>query len=64
MDNLSSNNPSGAKAYEVLVCSATRVVRTRSLEVRMEHGLEALANADTIGVPGIDPPRRPPFRRR
>jgi len=53
------NDSSGAKAYEVLVCGATRVVRTRGFEVRVQHGLEALADADTIVVPGIDPPTVP-----
>lgn len=44
---------SGANAYDVQVCGASRTVRTRDFEVRVSRGLEALASADTIVIPGI-----------
>jgi len=53
------SDPSGTKSYEVLVCGAPRTVPTRGFELRAQHGLEALADADTIVVPGIDPPMVP-----
>jgi transcriptional regulator GlxA family with amidase domain len=48
-----------AKAYDVQICGASRTVRTRSFEIRVRHGLEALAVADTIIVPGIIVPTAP-----
>jgi transcriptional regulator GlxA family with amidase domain len=53
------NDANGVKAYDVLVCGASRIVRTRGFEMRVQHGLKALADADTIVVPGIDPPAVP-----
>jgi len=43
----------GCPAYEVRVCAATRSVDAGLLTLRVSHGLDALADADTIVVPGI-----------
>jgi transcriptional regulator GlxA family with amidase domain len=47
------SDPTGADAYDVQVCAPTRTVRTRGFEIRVSCGLEALAGANTIVVPGI-----------
>jgi transcriptional regulator GlxA family with amidase domain len=46
--------PSGAQAYAVRVCAQSRTVRSRAFDMRVAHGLDALARADTIVVPGIE----------
>ena len=46
--------PSGAQAYDVRVCGQSRTVRSRAFDVCVPHGLDALARADTIVVPGIE----------
>ena len=50
------SDASGAKAYDVQVCGPSRTVRTRGFEIRVPYGLDALADADTVVVPGIDDP--------
>jgi transcriptional regulator GlxA family with amidase domain len=44
--------PGGRPAYRVLVCGATRTVDAGAFAVRAPHGLDALAGADTIILPG------------
>lgn len=44
----------GKVAYKVKVCGRTRTVKGRHFDMRVAHGLEAIAHADTIIVPGID----------
>jgi transcriptional regulator GlxA family with amidase domain len=46
--------PSGAQAYEVQVCAHARTIRSNAFEIRVPHGLDALARADTVVVPGIE----------
>lgn len=43
---------SGEPGYRVLVCGAQPVVTAGPMRIATEHGLEALADADTIVVPG------------
>jgi transcriptional regulator GlxA family with amidase domain len=43
----------GRAPYRLVVCGVTRTVRTADFEIRVRHGLEALARADTVIVPGI-----------
>jgi transcriptional regulator GlxA family with amidase domain len=45
---------SGAPAYDVKVCAHVRTIRCRAFEMRVPHGLDALARADTVVVPGIE----------
>jgi transcriptional regulator GlxA family with amidase domain len=45
---------SGAQAYEVRVCGQARTIRSRAFDLRVSHGLDTLARADTIVVPGIE----------
>lgn len=49
----------GAPAYEVLVAGPARQVRAGPLGVTVPHGLDALDDADTIVLPGLDPPEAP-----
>lgn len=44
----------GKPAYAVKVCGLTRTVRSYHFEMRVAHGLEAVAGADTVIVPGIE----------
>ena len=44
--------PDGTNGYRVLVCGATPTVAAGPLSIGTEHGLDALAAADTIVVPG------------
>jgi transcriptional regulator GlxA family with amidase domain len=44
----------GSHAYDVRVCASTREVSAGRFHVRVQHGLDALAHAHTIVVPGID----------
>ncbi|MFI5952426.1 GlxA family transcriptional regulator [Cryptosporangium sp. NPDC051539] len=45
--------PGGRPAYRVLVCGATGDVDAGTFAIRVRHGLEALAVADTVIVPGV-----------
>jgi transcriptional regulator GlxA family with amidase domain len=44
--------PSGEPGYRVLVCGTEPVVTAGPLRIATDHGIEALAGADTIVVPG------------
>ena len=46
----------GTNGYCVLVCGPKKVVSTSFFEIRIKHGLETLAKADTIIVPGLSDP--------
>jgi transcriptional regulator GlxA family with amidase domain len=43
----------GTAPYRVVVCGVARTVRTADFEIRVRAGLEALARAQTIIVPGV-----------
>ena len=45
---------SGNAGYRVLVCGTDRVVTAGPLRIATDHGLDTLAGADTIVVPGRD----------
>lgn len=45
---------SGAQAYKVHVCAHAKSIRARAFEMRVSHGLDVLARADTVVVPGIE----------
>ncbi|WP_329042460.1 helix-turn-helix domain-containing protein [Streptomyces sp. NBC_00178] len=51
--------PDGRPAYRVRVCAATEEVDAGAFVLRAPHGLDALAEADTIIVPGCADPSRP-----
>jgi transcriptional regulator GlxA family with amidase domain len=44
--------PAGSPGYRVQVCADAPVVRAGPMRIGTDHGLEALAEADTIVVPG------------
>ncbi|MDG5482546.1 GlxA family transcriptional regulator [Mycolicibacterium gadium] len=48
--------PSGAPGYRVVVCGSHPEVTAGPLRIATDHGLEALADADTIVVPGRNDP--------
>ena len=52
--------PDGAKAYRVLVCAPSPEVRSAFMTIHAPYGLEALAAADTIVVPGCAEDAEPP----
>jgi len=45
--------------YRVQVCAARRVLRAGAFEIRAPFGLDVVATADTVVVPGIVDPDRP-----
>lgn len=47
---------SGTPAYEVKVCGPARTIRSRHFDMRVAHGLDAVARAGTVIVPGIEEP--------
>lgn len=49
----------GSKAYEVDVCAPTRTIRAANFDMQVRHGLDRLAHADTIVIPGSEDPFRP-----
>ncbi|SFJ10083.1 Transcriptional regulator GlxA family, contains an amidase domain and an AraC-type DNA-binding HTH domain [Amycolatopsis sacchari] len=51
--------PGGGPAYRVLVCGASPSVAAGAFTLQPGHGLEALAEADTIILPGTANPARP-----
>ncbi|WP_221355839.1 GlxA family transcriptional regulator [Streptomyces beigongshangae] len=51
--------PDGRTPYRVKVCSVAGEVDAGAFAVRAPHGLEALAEADTIILPGTTDPTRP-----
>ncbi|MEV0070653.1 helix-turn-helix domain-containing protein [Amycolatopsis sp. NPDC050768] len=46
--------PDGRAAYQVRVCGPAEAIDAGAFTIRPRHGLEALAEADTIIVPGRD----------
>lgn len=53
--------PDGREAYRVRVCAEREEVNAGAFTVRAPYGLEALAEADTIILPGVeDPPETLP----
>ncbi|MGK5440367.1 GlxA family transcriptional regulator [Micromonospora sp. URMC 105] len=48
--------PGGRPGYKVRVCAAEPVVAAGPVRLAVDHGLEALAQADTIVVPGCADP--------
>jgi transcriptional regulator GlxA family with amidase domain len=54
-----SRLPDGDAAYRVLICAATPTVDTGLFTLTAAHGLDALAEADTIIVPGCADPTAP-----
>jgi len=52
--------PDGSKTYRVLVCAPSPEVRTELMTIHAPFGLEALATADTVVVPGCDDVLAPP----
>jgi transcriptional regulator GlxA family with amidase domain len=53
--------PDGRAAYRVRICAATEEVDAGPFTLRAPHRLDALADADTIILPGtVDPTVRPP----
>ncbi|MGC0343515.1 GlxA family transcriptional regulator [Streptomyces sp. SLBN-8D4] len=56
--------PDGRPAYRVRLCAESPEVRADGgFTLRVEHGLEALTEADTIVVPGCSPVAGPPSPR-
>jgi transcriptional regulator GlxA family with amidase domain len=51
--------PDGRPAYEVRVCGATPTVDAGAFTLHPPYGLDALADADTVIVPGIADPTVP-----
>lgn len=51
-----SRLPDGRSAYRVLVCGEEKEVGAGHFSMRLQHGLEALENADTVIVPGRNDP--------
>ncbi|MFF9869704.1 GlxA family transcriptional regulator [Streptomyces sp. NPDC013953] len=51
--------PDGREAYRVRVCSDREEVNAGAYKVRAPYGLEALAEADTIILPGVEEPPDP-----
>jgi transcriptional regulator GlxA family with amidase domain len=49
----------GAKAYDIQVCAAKPTIRARGFDIRVRHGLDALAHAHTIIVPGSEDTAHP-----
>jgi transcriptional regulator GlxA family with amidase domain len=46
--------PSGEPGYRVLVCGTAPVVSAGPMRIATDHGIETLAEADTVVVPGCD----------
>ncbi|MFF0092424.1 GlxA family transcriptional regulator [Streptomyces canus] len=56
--------PDGRPAYRVRLCAESAEVRADGgFTLRVEHGLDALAEADTVIVPGCSPTAGPPSPR-
>lgn len=52
--------PDGRPGYRVRVCAERPEVDAGLFRVKAPHGLDALAGADTVIVPGTSAPERPP----
>jgi transcriptional regulator GlxA family with amidase domain len=48
--------PTGAPGYRVVVCGSQPEVSAGPFRIVTDHGLEALAEADTVVVPGLNDP--------
>ena len=48
--------PTGATGYRVVVCGSQPQVSAGPFRIGTDHGLEVLADADTIVVPGLNDP--------
>ena len=46
--------PDGRPAYQIRICGTAKTVRAHGCAIRPEFGLEGLAGADTIIVPGLN----------
>ena len=51
--------PGGGSAYRVLVCGGEPLVPAGTIRIGVDHGLDALEQADTVLVPGRHHPERP-----
>ncbi|WCS23697.1 helix-turn-helix domain-containing protein [Methylobacterium sp. NMS14P] len=51
--------PDGGAFYEVRVCGEADEVHARHFGLRVPYGLDALAGADTLVIPGIEDPTGP-----
>ncbi|MDT0472188.1 helix-turn-helix domain-containing protein [Streptomyces sp. DSM 41014] len=51
--------PDGRRPYRVRVCAETPEVRGDGVVLRVDRGLDALRTADTVIVPGCNPPTGP-----
>jgi transcriptional regulator GlxA family with amidase domain len=51
--------PDGSQAYDVRVCGLSRHVRAKGYDLRVPWGLDQLASAHTIVVPGVTDPLAP-----
>ncbi|WP_422746348.1 GlxA family transcriptional regulator [Mycobacterium sp. WMMD1722] len=52
--------PDGAPGYRLLVCGSDPVVAAGPVRIATDHGIEALADADTVVVPGRNDVAVPP----
>ncbi|MFG2082714.1 GlxA family transcriptional regulator [Micromonospora tulbaghiae] len=48
--------PDGRPGYRVVVCAATPTVTTGAFSIAVPYGLDVLADADTVVVPGVSDP--------
>ncbi|MGY2198125.1 helix-turn-helix domain-containing protein [Pseudomonas gingeri] len=51
-----ASQPDGRKAYEVEVCAPERTIRAASFDMQVRYGLDRLALAQTIVIPGSEDP--------
>ncbi len=51
--------PGGRAGYQVRVCGVTPEVNAGAFDVRVRHGIDELARADTIVIPGVADPSVP-----
>lgn len=49
----------GCSAYRVMVCGEAEEVRAGAFGIRAPYGLDSLASADTIVIPGVEDPSAP-----
>ncbi|MGX9427168.1 MULTISPECIES: GlxA family transcriptional regulator [Bradyrhizobium] len=54
-----ASGAAGVASYSVRVCSEATEVRSRNFTLQTEWGLEELASADTVLVPGVEDPTAP-----
>jgi transcriptional regulator GlxA family with amidase domain len=46
----------GKPAYQLKICGQARTIRSRHFDMRVSYGLDAVARADTVIVPGMEEP--------